>query len=247
MEVAVSKCLIELRDAAVKVSGKELLAGVNLCVTQGEHLAVIGPNGAGKSTLVKLLLGLHKASAGMVQIGGRDVSAYPRRELARMIGYVPQLLAAEVPYTVREFVEMGRYAHGDCDGKAVEEAMALVEVSEFSDRVVATLSGGERQRVCIAAALAQEAPLLLLDEPLAHLDPGQRIEVQRVLREVRKEVTLIAVTHDLGWLQRDFQHVLALQGGGVKFDGRVSELMDGGVLGELFGSAVMDHLGRRLV
>ncbi|GAA5493856.1 iron(3+)-hydroxamate import ATP-binding protein FhuC [Rubritalea halochordaticola] len=247
MEVAMSECLIELREAGVQVSGKELLGGVNLCVTQGEHLAVIGPNGAGKSTLVKLLLGMHKASAGTVQIGGRDVASYPRRELARMIGYVPQLLAAEVPYTVREFVEMGRYAHGDRDAKAVDEAMELVEVSEFSERVVATLSGGERQRVCIAAALAQEAPLLLLDEPLAHLDPGQRIEVQRVLRGVREEVTLIAVTHDLGWMQRDFEHVLALQAGGVKFDGGVRDLMAGEVLGELFGSAVMDQLGRRLV
>lgn len=234
-----SEFLLEVDGVSVRAGGRDILSGISLGVEAGGHLAIVGPNGAGKSTLVKVLLGILKVTAGSVRLGGGELGSYARRELARMVGYVPQLLAAEVSYSVREFVGMGRYAYGERGGEAVERAMARVGVSEFAERVVSTLSGGERQRVCIAAALAQEASLLLLDEPLVHLDPGQRVEVQRVLRELRDEVTLVVVTHDLGWVIRDFERVVALDGGGVRYDGSVEGMLGERVLEGLFGEGVL--------
>ena len=234
-----SDVLLECRGLSVEVKGKTLLDCVNFSVRAGEHRVIVGPNGAGKSTLVRALLGLRDVSGGEVFFSGTAQRDIPRRDLAKMIGYVPQLLAAEVPYSVREFVSMGRYAHVASDSEtAVEKAMALVNVEEFSERVVSTLSGGERQRVCIAAALAQESSLLILDEPLAHLDPGQRIEVQQVIRGLSDEVTVLVVTHDIRWAQRDFEQLLALKKAKVVFDGASSAFYDEGGVDQLFGEGV---------
>jgi ABC-type cobalamin/Fe3+-siderophores transport system ATPase subunit len=231
--------LLECRDVCVGIRGKSLLTNVNLALRQGEHKVIIGPNGAGKTTLLRAILGSLTIRGGSILLGGRELSSLRQAEIAKLISYVPQLLAAEIPYNVREFVAMGRYAYGGGPrDAAVESALTAVGVACFADRVVSTLSGGERQRVCIAAALAQQAPILILDEPLVHLDPSQRMEVQRVLRELPREVTVMVVTHDLDWAKMNFQSLLSLRDGVVDYDGATVDFYSGSGVSRLFGEAV---------
>lgn len=234
-----SETLLETRNLCVDVHGKQLVKNANFRLQCGEHKVIIGPNGAGKTSLLRALLGSLTASSGSILLSGADSSTLSQGEIAKLISYVPQLLAAEIPYTVREFVGMGRYAHagGHLD-EAVDDAIAAVGVEGFVDRVVSTLSGGERQRVCIAAALAQKAPILILDEPLVHLDPSQRLEVQRVLRELPEEVTIMVVTHDIDWAKSDFQSLLTIKDGQIDYDGEVANFFNKDGITHLFGDAV---------
>lgn len=233
-----SNTVLSTHKVSVQVAEKTLLHEVSFAVEKGRHLALIGANGAGKSTLMRVLLGITSSSCkviGTVALLGRDLRTLSRKEIASSVAYVPQLLEMEVPYTVREFITMGRYVFSSKSTEVVDRVMQVVGVTEFAERSVSTLSGGERQRVCIAAALAQEAPIILLDEPLAHLDPGQRIEVQRTLRKVGEMATLIVVTHDIHWVKRDFTHVVALKDGRLVFDGNHHELVRKEVMRDLFG------------
>lgn len=234
--------LLECRDVCVGIRGKALLKNVSFTLRRGEHKVIIGPNGAGKTTLLRAVLGGLQIKSGSIQLGGRDLASLPQAEVAKHLSYVPQLLAAEIPYSVREFVAMGRYAHGGGSGdSAVDEALSAVDVTRFAERVVSTLSGGERQRVCIAAALAQQAPILILDEPLVHLDPSQRMEVQRALRELPNEVTVVVVTHDLDWAQKDFISLLSIYDGSVTYDGVTCDFYASSGVFDLFGEAVADR------
>lgn len=234
-DVEVLRCC----DLQVKVRAKTLLQKLSFTLNKGEHLAIIGPNGAGKSTLIKALLGVSTKATGEVALMGRALSSMARREVAQRIAYVPQLVAAEIPYTVREFVTMGRYSF-ERGGEAIERAMAAVQVTALSERIVSTLSGGERQRVCIAAALAQEAPVIVFDEPLAHLDPGQKIEIQRVIRELQHEVTVIVVTHDLIWARNDFSRLIAIADAALVYDGVAQAFFVKDKVDHLFGRGVSD-------
>lgn len=231
--------LLDCRGVCVDVRGKSLLSDVSFTLRQGEHKVIIGPNGAGKTTLLRAILGSQPMARGSIMLDGRELSSLRQAEVAKLISYVPQLLAAEIPYSVREFVAMGRYAYnGDPRDAAVESALVAVGLASFADRVVATLSGGERQRVCIAAALAQQAPILILDEPLVHLDPSQRMEVQRTLRELSEKVTVVVVTHDLDWAKMDFPSLVSLKAGSVDFDGATDHFYGGSGVSRLFGEAV---------
>lgn len=231
-----SNPLVCCRHLTVKVGKKALLSDVSFDLNQGEHRVILGPNGAGKSTLLRAILGFLKVDSGEIEFDGE--SSLSRRELAKRVAYVPQLLAAEVPYTVAEFVAMGRYAYGCEVSSAVENALEAVGVSEFADRVVSTLSGGERQRVCIAAALAQEAELVILDEPLVHLDPGQRREVQSLIKDLMERVTVLVVTHDIMWAKRDFKKLLVMEGAQLSYDGDLHPFYAGGGIDRIFGEGV---------
>lgn len=231
-----SELLVSCNDVGVSARGCKLINGVSFDLIRGESMAIIGPNGAGKSTLVKAILGFHKHIAGKITIAGRDAQRLQQTERAKLVAYVPQMLAADIPYSVREFVGMGRYVfHGSSSDEAVDHAMELANVQPFQDRIVGTLSGGERQRVCIAAALAQEAPLLVLDEPLVHLDPGQRIVIQELIRSLVPKVSVLAVTHDLDWAQRDFDSLLVLKDGRAEYTRCVNEFFTGSGVDDLFG------------
>jgi len=240
--VSENPILLECRDVCVEVRGKALLKNVSFTLRRGEHKVIIGPNGAGKTSLLRAILGSLSIQSGSIQLGGRELTSLPQSEVAKHLSYVPQLLAAEIPYSVREFVAMGRYAHGGgLRDAAVDEALAAVDVTRFAERVVSTLSGGERQRVCIAAALAQQAPILILDEPLVHLDPSQRMEVQRALRELPKEVTVMVVTHDLDWAKKDFTSLLTVSDGVVTYDGVTCDFYANGGVCDLFGKMVAER------
>ncbi len=233
------------RGLRVRLDETDVLNGVDLEVGAGELLAVIGPNGAGKSTLLRSLDGLQPADGGVVEIDGRPVGGYRRRDLARIVSFVPQTDVPTEGFTVRAFVEMGRYPHLTTwsaltaeDRHAVDEALAVTEIDNLAARFMTTLSGGERQRVWIAAALAQGGTILLLDEPTSFLDYRHQVQVLDLLGRLHAErgYTIVAVTHDLNGLVPDADSVLGLVGGRVGFSGPPRALFDADVLARIFGN-----------
>jgi ABC-type cobalamin/Fe3+-siderophores transport system ATPase subunit len=234
---------ILVEGLCVRFGTAEILREVGFRLERGGFLAVIGPNGAGKSTLLRCLDGIVEPSAGRIDICGRPLREFGRRHLARTVSYVPQPDAGLLEYTVRAFVEMGRFPYlgawaalTETDQAAVAESMDLTEVTEFADRTMASLSGGERQRVSIAAALAQGGTILLLDEPTSFLDYRHQVQILDLLDRLHREkgLTVVVVTHDLNSAVASADSVLALKGGGVEWVGPPSELLDERVLGEIF-------------
>lgn len=235
---------LRIRNLSLSMGGSCLLDDVSLSVEAGEKVAVVGANGAGKTTLLKCLLGLMTPDAGRIEVNGVLTSDYSRMEMARQLAYVPQLLEASVPFTVLDFVMMGRYAHeggfslADDEGVVVaKEALARIGMTRFSHRTIQTLSGGERQKICIAAALVQQSSILVLDEPSAHLDPRQREEVHELLSEIAQsdDLTLLTVTHDLNWAAMDFDRIIGMSEGRVIADGVPKDLMTTENLHAIFG------------
>jgi iron complex transport system ATP-binding protein len=235
---------IEVRNLTYRIGGKEIVRDVSFAVDEGAFVSIIGPNGAGKTTLLKCINRLLTGAGGEVLVQGKPLRRFGQAELAIAIGYVPQGGAEDVPFTVHEFVMMGRYPHLSAfssptraDERAVRGALELTGAAELLDRSCATLSGGERQKVMIAAALAQDARILLLDEPTTFLDPHHQLEVLRLLAKLNRDsgVTVLAVTHDLNAAALCSDRVLALRAGRIAFEGGADELMRGETLEAVFG------------
>ena len=209
------------------------MRGVSLSVASGRLLAVAGPNGSGKTTLLRLLSGSLVPQAGEVRLGDRLLSEFDDRERARMLAVVPQSESSPFPVTVREAVGMGRFAHlgpwerlGTRDRAVVEHALERCAVAPFAGRRLGELSGGERQRARIARALAQEAPVLLLDEPTAGLDLRYRMELFHLLQELCSEgLALLVVTHDLNLAARFADRLLILDEGCARAQGAPIEVL----------------------
>jgi len=237
----VPKILVE--DLTVRFGEAEILHEVSLAVGRGEFLTVIGPNGAGKSTLLRCFDGILEPSAGRVLIDDRPLTEIARRELARTVSYVPQPDAGPLDYSVRSFVEMGRFPHvnawaalTEADAETVTDAMELTGVAELADRSMSSLSGGERQRASIAAALAQGGSILLLDEPTSFLDYRHQVQILDLLDRLHDEggMTIVAVTHDLNSTVASSDWVLALKEGRVAATGQPAELLDTDALAAIY-------------
>jgi iron complex transport system ATP-binding protein len=236
--------LLAARALAWGTGGRRILGPVDLEVRRGECLVVVGPNGAGKTTLLRLLAGLLRPSAGEVSYRGRTFSALSRRELARRIAYVPQIRPAHVPLTVEEVVLLGRYPHLSAfqmaprseDFTAVEDALRLVGIEELRERPVDELSGGERQAVFIAAALAQESEMLVLDEPTIHLDARHQSDLAGLLLRLKAESgrTVVLATHDLNLASLLGDRLLAVSGGTILAVGTPAEILRPDLLETLF-------------
>lgn len=220
-----------------------ILDDVSFRVGPGQYVSIIGPNGAGKTSLIRCINRLARAQDGRVHIFGQSLSDYTQRDLAKVISYVPQADARYFPFTVYEFVLMGRYPHlspfssvGPKDRAKVDEALELTGATAFAERSLQTLSGGERQSVFIAAALAQGARILLLDEPTTFLDYKHQVQVLTLLRRLnqQQDITIVAVTHDVNSGVLTSDRVLALKDGRVAFDGTPSDLIEKGVLENVY-------------
>ena len=198
--------------AAVSVSGvwaaygeRSVLSGLDLEVAAGSVVAIAGPNGVGKSTLLKLIAGAILPQRGMVRVDGRDVSRLSARERARLVAVVPQSPELPPGASALDVALMGRNPHlgllsweSEDDVEIALDAMRLTGAAEFADRPVDRLSGGERQRVAIAMALAQQTPILLLDEPTANLDLAYQPAIMRLMRDLAaRGTTIVAAVHDL--------------------------------------------------
>ncbi len=194
---------------------------VDVRVEPGRLTAVLGPNGAGKSTLLRLLSGALLPDAGGVSLAGRALTTFTDQARARLIAVVPQSESSPFPVHVRDLVAMGRYPHlgpwqrsGEDDRRVVDRVLRRCGALEFADRLLDSLSGGERQRVRIARALAQEAPILLLDEPTAGLDLRYRMQVFELVVELCGEgLAVLLVTHDLNLASRYAHEVILLNEG----------------------------------
>jgi zinc transport system ATP-binding protein len=208
--------VIEIRDLWFSYEGTPVLREVNLSVGHRELVCMVGPNGGGKTTLLKLMLGLLRPDRGTVRVFGRD----PRLERSR-IGYVPQHARFDpsFPASALDVVLMGRLGrkvtfgpHGREDRAAAEAALAEVGMLPLARRSFAELSGGQRQRVTIARALAGEPDVLLLDEPTAGLDVGVENEFQALLHQVSRRMTIVLVSHDIGFVTEHVGKVVCVQG-----------------------------------
>ena len=222
---------------------KKILDGVSFTVGQGEHVSVIGPNGAGKSTLLKCLNRIVRKKAGSVRLFGKELDDYTQKDLGAMIGYVAQNRDQAFPYTVFEFVQMGRYPYlnplsrvSKKDIDVIMEALELTGLSGHADRKVAQLSGGEKQKVYIAAALAQRPKILLLDEPTTHLDPKHQTDIQKTVKDIcaKLNMTILHVTHDLNHIIFWSQRILALKEGRLFCEGAPSEILNREKLNQIF-------------
>ncbi|MDQ7833035.1 MAG: ABC transporter ATP-binding protein [Desulfovibrionaceae bacterium] len=218
-----SEPVVSVTGVSFAYDGQDVLTGVDLAVARGDFLAVLGPNGGGKTTLLRLIMGLLQPGAGQVRVFGQE----PARARGR-IGYVPQqvaggMLRRDFPVTVREVVLMGLLGPGRVGGRRgflwsaadkrlAEAALARVEMDRYAARRFPALSGGQQKRVLIARSLVAEPELLILDEPTANIDPQGKFCFHEVLSRLTREVTTIAVSHDLSLLTAGVTAVACVNG-----------------------------------
>ena len=230
-----------LRNAGMRYGSSEVLRGVNLEIDAARLTSIVGPNGAGKSTLLGIMAGLRERYLGECLFDGLEVRRWDRRQFARRVSFVPQMLRIEFPFTAGQVAMMGRAPHApgffesEQDVRAAEEAMELTDTLRFRDRDVRSLSEGERRRVILAAALAQSPQVLLLDEPATSLDIRHQLDLHRVLRTLQQRgVLVVAITHDLNMAAAYADRVIALSGGEVVADGGPEEALRPDLLRKVF-------------
>ena len=206
----------------VELAGTQILSDVGVSVADGRLVGVVGPNGAGKSTLLRAMNGVVEPAAGTVLVDGDEVHDLPSKAASRRLATVPQDTHVSFEFTVRQTVEMGRHPHQprfgrDDDPEAVDRAMERAEVAQFADRDVTSLSGGETQRVLLARALAQAAPVLLLDEPTASLDVNHQIRTLELVRGLAdsNDRAVVAAIHDLDLAARYCDELVLVADGEV--------------------------------
>nr|WP_158203357.1 ATP-binding cassette domain-containing protein [Halomarina oriensis] len=226
------------------MGGERVLDDVSFDVAAGTLVGVCGPNGAGKTTLLRTVNGILTPDSGSVTVDGEDVASLSARALARRVATVPQDTSFAFDFPVREVVAMGRTAHRGrferattADRDAVDAALERAQVDTLADRSVGAVSGGERQRVLLARALAQQTPVLLLDEPTASLDINHQVRTLSLVRSLVDEgKTALAAIHDLDLAARFCDALLVVAGGRVLAAGPPEEVLDEPVLERAFGT-----------
>lgn len=230
-------------EVGFELSGKTILEPLTYGFPEQGVTALVGQNGSGKSTLLRILARQQAATCGQVTFEGRKLSSWGERDFARKVAYLPQHTPLAAGLTVRELVELGRYPwHGalgrftPADHDKVTEALALTEVDAFADRFVDTLSGGERQRAWLAMLIAQDARLLLLDEPISALDVAHQVGVLRLVRglSLERNVAVIIVIHDINLAARYCDRIIALKDGRLIAHGAPDRFMTPEQLEEIF-------------
>lgn len=225
---------VSVDGVRVGFDGRVVLDDVSIDAAAGAVTVVVGPNGCGKSTLLRTMGRLIRPDRGTVSVGGFDVHRVPTREVARIVGFLPQSPLAPPGMTVRELVGRGRAPHQGLfrswtgsDEAAVGAAMERCDVADLADRRVDELSGGQRQRVWIAMVLAQETDVLLLDEPTTYLDVAHQLDVLELVASLRGDGrTVVAVLHDLNLACRYADRLVVMCGGRVLADGAPARVVD---------------------
>jgi len=234
--------LLNVSDLSVRLGGTEVVRDVSLSVERGELVGLIGPNGAGKSTLLKALLGLSPCN-GEIRLAGQDVQRLSARERAKLIAYLPQERETSWSLRTEAIVWLGRMPHRDrlapadpADRDAVDRAMRQTDTIHLRERFISEISGGERARVLIARALAQDAPLLLADEPTAGLDPAHQIALMQIFSNLAQAGhTVIVTLHELHLAARWCERLLLIDRGGLRADGKPVEVLTETMLDHVYG------------
>jgi iron complex transport system ATP-binding protein len=226
---------------------RAVISDLSLDVQHGQITALVGPNGSGKSTLLKTLARLLKPNSGAVLLDGKAIHTLSTTEIARQMAILPQGPTAPHGLTVRELVEQGRYPHVGAlrmlrtqDHAAIAQALELTDMTGFAHRPLDSLSGGERQRAWIALTLAQDTPVLLLDEPTTFLDIGHQLEVLELVAQLNRErgMTIVLVLHDLNQAARYAHRMLVLNQGQIAADGTPADVLTPELLAAVFGVRV---------
>ncbi|WP_373489493.1 ABC transporter ATP-binding protein [Blastomonas sp.] len=242
--------MLEARNLAIGYGATKIGSDLSLRLGSGDILCLLGPNGCGKTTLFRTLLGLLPALAGTVMLGGRPITAQSRAEIARQIAYVPQAHAPPFPFEAIEVVLMGRTARlglfgqpGQRDREVARSAMDRLGIGDLAHRDYSRLSGGQRQLVLIARALAQEAPLIVMDEPTASLDFGNQAQVLAHISALSHAAAtegcgVVLSTHDPDQAFALDAYVLLMKGGQACAHGPAQDVLTGDTLSTVYGIAV---------
>lgn len=236
--------IANLEGVSVSLGGVEALADVSVSIEPGRFVGLVGPNGAGKTTLLRTMTGAITPDRGQVQLVGTDVSSLSSRAVSQRVAVVPQESTLTFDFDVSEIIAMGRTpyqsrVHGRdrADRTAVKRAMAQTEVAEFADRSISEVSGGERQRILIARALAQDTPLLLLDEPTANLDINHQLRILNLVDDLVQEgKTVVAAIHDLNLAARFCDELVLLNEGRLEAQAGPTEVLTASRLESTFGT-----------
>jgi iron complex transport system ATP-binding protein len=238
-----AQSLLELRNVSFAYAGSVVVKSVSLSFQRGDFVGLLGPNGSGKSTLLKLLCGLLTPASGDVLLAGVSLGMLRARDIARRVAFMPQEQRADFPFTVSERVLMGRHPHlgllefeSAKDVEVAREAMRLTDTLQFARRTFAEISGGERQRAALAAALAQEPEILLLDEPTTALDIKFQVQILSLLKRLNqeKQLTVVMAIHDLNLAAVSCQRLVLLKNGEKKWEGSPSEVLTEDRLREIY-------------
>ncbi|WP_031087772.1 ABC transporter ATP-binding protein [Streptomyces sp. NRRL WC-3549] len=240
----VAEHTLQARDVRLGYGDREIVTGLDVSIPPGQVTVIVGPNACGKSTLLRAMARLLPPSGGAVLLDGRSIQEMPTKEVAAVLGILPQSPSAPEGITVSDLVGRGRYPHQGWfrrwtaeDDEAVAHALLSTDVLELADRPVDELSGGQRQRVWIAMALSQRTDILLLDEPTTFLDVSHQLDVLDLLTDLNRErgVTMVAVLHDLNLACRYADHMIAMKAGRIVAEGRPRDIVTEELVGEVFG------------
>ena len=235
--------MLHVRDLTVSYGAATIIDGLVLDVPRGGVTTIVGPNGCGKSTLLRAVAGLIPRERGEVVLDGRNSAEMKRREIARTLAVLPQTPVAPDGLTVRDLVGRGRHPHqtwlrqtSGNDRAMVDEVMELTQVAGFAERPLERLSGGQRQRAWIAMVLAQDTPLVLLDEPTTYLDLSHSVELLALIRRLADDMgrTVVMVLHDLNLAARFSDQLVVMKGGEVQAAGTPAEVVSEQLLADVF-------------
>ncbi len=241
------KTIIQAKDVCAGYSdGKGILKGLNFQIAEGDFVGIIGKNGAGKSTLLKSLRGFLPLTGGSVELCGQNVAELSQRQLARSIAYLQQQVELTFDYTVRDVVMAGRYPYkkwwqqqSDEDNLIAQACMKYTDVLDMAERPIRALSGGQRQRVLLAKVLAQQTPVLFLDEPAAGLDLFYQEEIFRFCRELSyRGRTVIMVVHELNLAARYCNRLMLIREGQILADDVPNKVLTDELLSKGYGTAI---------
>ena len=225
--------VLQCKQIGLTRQRRQIIDNLSVSFTSGQFIGLIGPNGAGKSSLLNLLMGLSEPDAGRIELHGQALQHYTRREIAQQVSLVPQDTSINYAFSVREIVAMGRNPYLGAfqpesaqDRGIVENALQKADLTSMADRNIDQLSGGERQRVFIARALAQQTPILLMDEPTANLDLCHQLEILELVSQLAAQGHLvIAALHDLQMASRFCHRLILLSQGRIAADGTPRQVL----------------------
>lgn len=232
--IDVDQAVLRTRRVSLTYGDRPIVSQLSVAIPRGQITVLVGANGSGKSTLLKGLARLLKPQSGMIYLNGQAIAKLPTKEIAKQMGILPQSPVSPEGLTVHDLVSQGRYPHqrwfqqwSPEDAAQVQEALRITGMEELGDRPLDTLSGGQRQRAWIAMALAQNTPVLLLDEPTTYLDLAHQIEVLDLLRELNQtqQRTVVMVLHDLNHACRYADYLIALKDGAIAAQGHPAQVM----------------------
>lgn len=242
-ELGVEKNRLQAKNICVAYGNKVIIEDLSLQIPDGEFTVIVGPNACGKSTLLKALSRMVEPVRGEVLLDGKPVGELPPKEVARQMSLLPQSPVAPEGIVVEDLVGRGRYPHqgffkqwSSEDERKVKEAMARAHVEELAQRYVTELSGGQRQRVWISLVLAQDAPIVLLDEPTTYLDIAHQVEVLNLARALQREgFTVVAVLHELTLAFRYATNLVMMKEGAIVAEGQVNDVVTPELMEDVYG------------